>query len=211
MCERTCNTLKTLQIPNSGGYISFQNVHLHGSVYAFIPLHISWGIHRTPRKGKPTPTGLWTPAWGKFSYVVITVTWNRVPLDHRVGENELQGTGRKKLQCFSNWRGWRTWWMHGWLYTYLTAFPIYSFFFFFFLGPHLWHMEVPRLGVKLELQLPAYTTATASWDPSSAATYTTAHSNSGSLTHWTKPGTTTSWILVRVLYCWAAVGTVHIF
>ena len=31
----------------------------------------------------------------------------------------------------------------------------------FFLGPHLQHMEVPRLGVKLELQLPAYTTATA--------------------------------------------------
>ena len=24
------------------------------------------------------------------------------------------------------------------------------------LGPHLWHMEVPRLGVELELQLPAY-------------------------------------------------------
>ena len=28
-------------------------------------------------------------------------------------------------------------------------------FVFIFLGPHLWHMEVPRLGVKLELQLPA--------------------------------------------------------
>ena len=27
-------------------------------------------------------------------------------------------------------------------------------------------MEVPRLGVKLELQLPAYTIATAMWDPS---------------------------------------------
>ena len=27
-------------------------------------------------------------------------------------------------------------------------------------------MEVPRLGVELELQLPAYTTATAMWDPS---------------------------------------------
>ena len=25
------------------------------------------------------------------------------------------------------------------------------FFFLFFLGPHLWHMEVPRLGVKSEL------------------------------------------------------------
>ena len=38
-----------------------------------------------------------------------------------------------------------------------------------FLGPHLQHMEVPRLGVELELQL--------------SAVYTTAHSNVGSLTH----------------------------
>ena len=35
-----------------------------------------------------------------------------------------------------------------------------------FLRPHLWHMEVPRLEVELELQLPAYTTATAMQDPS---------------------------------------------
>ena len=34
------------------------------------------------------------------------------------------------------------------------------FFFLVFLGPHLQHMEVPRLGVNLELSLPAYTTAT---------------------------------------------------
>ena len=33
--------------------------------------------------------------------------------------------------------------------------------FFFFLGPHLRHMEVPRIGVESELQMPAYTTATA--------------------------------------------------
>ena len=32
---------------------------------------------------------------------------------------------------------------------------------FFFLGPHLWHMEFPGLGIKLEVQLPAYTTAIA--------------------------------------------------
>ena len=31
---------------------------------------------------------------------------------------------------------------------------------FFFLGLYLWHMEVPRLGVKSELQLPATATAT---------------------------------------------------
>ena len=33
-----------------------------------------------------------------------------------------------------------------------------------FLGPHLWHMEVPRPGVKSELQLRAYATATATQD-----------------------------------------------
>ena len=36
--------------------------------------------------------------------------------------------------------------------------------FFFFLGLGLWHMEFPRLGVKLELQLLAYITATPTWD-----------------------------------------------
>ena len=39
---------------------------------------------------------------------------------------------------------------------------IYFFLsFFFFLGLLLQHMEVPRLGVESELQLPAYATATA--------------------------------------------------
>ena len=37
---------------------------------------------------------------------------------------------------------------------------------FFFLGPHPQHMEVPRLRVKSELQLPAYATAIAMPDPS---------------------------------------------
>ena len=36
----------------------------------------------------------------------------------------------------------------------------------FFLGLHPWHMEVPRLGVKSELQLLAYVTAIAVPDPS---------------------------------------------
>ena len=34
----------------------------------------------------------------------------------------------------------------------------YAFYFFCFLGPHLWHIEVPRLGGKSELQLPATAT-----------------------------------------------------
>ena len=39
-------------------------------------------------------------------------------------------------------------------------------FYFIFLGPHLWYMEVSSLGVKSELQLPACTTATAIRDAS---------------------------------------------
>ena len=39
-------------------------------------------------------------------------------------------------------------------------------FFFSFLGLPLRHMEVARLGVKSELQLPVYITATATQDPS---------------------------------------------
>uniref|UniRef100_A0A8D0NTF1 Uroplakin 1A n=1 Tax=Sus scrofa TaxID=9823 RepID=A0A8D0NTF1_PIG len=48
--------------------------------------------------------------------------------------------------------------------------PSGSFFFVcfspVFLGPHPWHKEVPRLGVELELQPPACTTAAATPDPS---------------------------------------------
>ena len=39
------------------------------------------------------------------------------------------------------------------------------FFFFFFSQPHLYHMEVPGLGVKSELELPADARATAMLDP----------------------------------------------
>ena len=34
------------------------------------------------------------------------------------------------------------------------------------LGPNPQHKAIPRLGIKSELQLPAYTTDTATWDPS---------------------------------------------
>ena len=37
---------------------------------------------------------------------------------------------------------------------------------YFLLFTHPQHMEVPRRGVKSELQLPAYITATVTWDPS---------------------------------------------
>ena len=42
----------------------------------------------------------------------------------------------------------------------------FFFFFFFFLEQRLSYMDVPGLGVELELQLPAYTTAIATPDSS---------------------------------------------
>ena len=62
------------------------------------------------------------------------------------------------------------------LYLFMTAvlyflqFPrsnplvFFVFVFFCFLGLHPWHMELPRLGAELELQLLACATATAAWD-----------------------------------------------
>ena len=48
---------------------------------------------------------------------------------------------------------------------------IIFFFVFFclfvcFLGPHLWHLEVPWPEIQSEIQLPAYTTVSATPDPS---------------------------------------------
>ena len=56
-------------------------------------------------------------------------------------------------------------WTQG--YKRLTVLAILFYFvYFIFLGLHLQHTEVPRLGVESELQLLAYTTATAMSDPS---------------------------------------------
>ena len=74
-------------------------------------------------------------------------------------------------------------------------------FFFFFLGLHLQHMRVPRLGVESELQLLAYTTATATRIQATSSTYTTPHGNTGTLTNWARPWikSASSWILVRLI------------
>ena len=66
--------------------------------------------------------------------------------------------------------------------------PFYNFC---FLGPLVWHREIPRLGggVESELWLPAYTAVTATPDLSCICDDTIAHGNSGSLTHGAKPGT----------------------
>ena len=77
------------------------------------------------------------------------------------------------------------------------SFYFFLSFFFCFLGLYPQHMEVPRLRVQSELQLPAYTTATAMEDPSQL--WDLHHS---SRQHWilnrVRPGIepVTSWFLV---------------
>ena len=80
---------------------------------------------------------------------------------------------------------------------------------FCFLGLNMWHMDVPRLGVKSELELPDYATATATWDLSFVC-----HLHQSSQQHWivnllseardrTCVVMHTSWICYR----WATTGT----
>ena len=77
-------------------------------------------------------------------------------------------------------------------------FSFFVFFFFFLLGLHLRHMEVPWLGVQSELWVPAYAIATAMGDPSCACDLHYTHGNARFLRHWVRPGIEpmSSWILV---------------
>ena len=93
------------------------------------------------------------------------------------------------------------------------------FNFFVLLGPHPRHMEVPRLGVELELLL---LWSCCHWPTPQlqqqqirvmSGTYSTAHGNTGSLTHWARPGIkpTSSRILVGLVNRWAMAGTPYLF
>ena len=50
------------------------------------------------------------------------------------------------------------------IFSFKNDIILFLFYFFAFLGPHPRHMEVPRLGVELKLQLTTYTTATETRD-----------------------------------------------
>ena len=63
-----------------------------------------------------------------------------------------------------NWRGEWSWALQAAASHNAGVLNQQSFFFFCVLGPHLWHMEVPRLGIESELQLLASTPATATPD-----------------------------------------------
>ena len=78
----------------------------------------------------------------------------------------------------------------------------FVFSFLFFLGPHLRHMEVPKLGLNWGCSCQPRPQPQQYWIWAASATYTTNHGHARSLTHWARrPGiqSTSSWILSRVL------------
>ena len=77
-------------------------------------------------------------------------------------------------------------------------FDLFKFFFCLFRAAPTAH-GVPRLGVESELQLLAYPQPQQYQIRAASVTYTTAYVNTGSLTHWVRPGIkhASSWMLVR--------------
>ena len=88
----------------------------------------------------------------------------------------------------------------------------FFFFFFVFLGPHLWHMEVPRPGVKSELLVLAYTTATAMPDLSWVCSLHHSSQQSWIFNPLSEPRDWTHILMdtSQVCYSWATMGTPRI-
>ena len=84
-------------------------------------------------------------------FCCYSLLWMQTLLSPTEGRQSYQNSLYPQHPKFENCSGTIYWWCN---------------FFSFFLGMHLRHMEVPRLGVKSELQLLAYSTATAMPDPS---------------------------------------------
>ena len=81
--------------------------------------------------------------------------------------------------------------------------------FFVFLEQHPQHMDVPRLGIYLELQLPVYDTVRAMPDPCHIFDLHHRSRQCWILNHWTRPGIkpASSWELFGFLFHWATMGT----
>ena len=87
--------------------------------------------------------------------------------------------------------------------------PVTNFFFFFFLGPHSQRMEVPRLGWNQSYSCRPIPQPQQCRIQAASVTYTIAHDNTRSLTHWArlriKP--VSSCMLIRFVNHWAMTGT----
>ena len=100
-----------------------------------------------------------------------------------------------------------------WVFLVFVFWGFVFVFVFVFLGPHPWHLEVPRLGIETELQLPAYTKAIATWDPSHVCDLHHSSQQCQILNPLIEARDRTQ-ILIdtsQVCYCWATMGTPRSF
>ena len=83
------------------------------------------------------------------------------------------------------------------------------FFFFCFLGPHPWYKMFPGWGSNQSCNCWPTPQPQQHRIWATSATYTTAHGNAGSSTHWARPRIepATSWMLVRFANHWPTTGT----
>ena len=137
------------------------------------------------------PHGLW-----KFSGQALNLShWNLCHSSSNARSfNPQRQTGDRTQTSAATWSvavGFLT-------YCATVGTPIRFCFSFCFLGLHLQHMKVPQLGGELELQLMAYTTATATLDPSCVCNLHHSSRLLQILTHWAGPEMEPkcSWILV---------------
>jgi len=102
-------------------------------------------------------------------------------------------------------------WCPGHFLTYHPSSFLLFFVLFCFWGPHLQHMEVPKLGVELELELPAYTTATAIQDLSHICNLHHSSYQCRILNPLSEPGDQTCVLMDtrQVVNHWALTGTPH--
>ena len=79
-----------------------------------------------------------------------------------------------------------------------------DFFFFCFLGPHSWLLEVSRPGVQSQLWPPAYTTDKTSSDPSRICGLHHSSLQHRILNHWARPRNRTCNLMVSSCICFPA-------
>ena len=126
-----------------------------------------------------------------------SLKFNKMPrlftFTSKIGKNYLEDSGATR------WKESGSLIVRNWTplaITYIFPLVFFFFFLFFFSGLSLQHMEVPRLGVWSELQMPTHATATQG--PSQVLDYTAAHGTTRSPNHWVSLGIepASSWILV---------------